>query len=101
MIPFPKALKHIVTYLILSIAIGIALGNLLGKSTQNFVPLSEAIDMFFQAIIVLYLPLALLNGLGSSDAKEAIRLLIKAVIILLFLWALLILHMSVSQYLHP
>jgi Na+/H+-dicarboxylate symporter/ABC-type amino acid transport substrate-binding protein len=91
MIPFPKILKHIFTYLLLSIFIGIVFGLMLGKSTQNFVPLSEAIDMFFQAIIILYLPLALLNGLGSSGARGAIRLLIKAVIILLFLWALLIL----------
>ena len=91
MIPFPKILGRIFSYLLLSIAIGIALGLSLGKSTQNFVPLGEAIDMFFQAIIVLYLPLALLNGLGSSEMKEALRLLFKSVIILLSLWALLVL----------
>lgn len=90
MIAFPRILKHISSFILISILLGVALGLVFKQSMQNLAPLGEAIDMFFQSIIILYLPTALLNGLGASEEKEAFRLLRKAFYILLFLWTLLI-----------
>jgi proton glutamate symport protein len=88
---FPKILKNISSYLLFGIIFGVALGVIFGERTQNLVPLEKALDMFLQAVIIIYVPLALLNGFGALQAKEAIRLLIKAALLLLMLWAIVIL----------
>jgi len=87
---FPKALKKISTYLFLGILLGVASGLIFGERTENLAPIEKSLDMFLHSIIMLYIPLALLNGFGTLHVKEAIRLLFKGIYFLLLLWAVVI-----------
>ena len=82
--------KRISLYLCIGILLGALCGITFRAKVDILIPIESTLNMFVQTIIVLYIPLALMNGISRLHAKEASRLLLKSLFFLLFFWAVIV-----------
>ncbi len=93
--------KKISFFLVLGIVVGILLGLIMGPRVDVFISFENAFNIFLQTVILLYIPLSLMHGLGNLQPHEAGRLLFKAISFLLALWAITILSCLIAGVFIP
>ncbi len=86
--PLPLLPRHITRHLIIGLVVGALCGLLFGSYTKSVKPASMAFDMLLQTVVLLYVPLSLMHGIGSLRPKEAGWLICRVLLVLLFLWGI-------------